>query len=334
MGDQMRSYHPIVFVTGTGRSGTNITKKLFAQHPDIATLPFEHRFTIDPLGVVDFYRSYPQQWSPYWCDYKVKDFIRFLRSLGSVSPEKASKTEAAKANDPTGLVKTHPSYAGWALEEWFPGYSALVDELEKSLVAFDYSGRWPGSQEGVVNNRMQFTPRLTKSDLQGILTPFLDDLTAAVLSQQNRSIFLEDNTHSLLYASSLFELYPNAKMIHVVRDPRDVLASLMEQPWCPNDLDQLLHWYKEIWKTWESERSTLAQDVLLEVRLEDLIGDTKNTIERMSAFIGVDAEDKLFDIPLNKGHMNRYKSTFNSEQIEKIEHVGCKVMIKFGYRNA
>lgn len=331
MGDQMRSYHPIVFVTGTGRSGTNITKKLFAQHPDIATLPFEHRFTIDPLGVVDFYRSYPQQWSPYWCDYKVKDFIRFLRSLGSVSPEKASKTEAAKANDPTGLVKTHPSYAGWALEEWFPGYSALVDELEKSLVAFDYSGRWPGSQEGVVNNRMQFTPRLTKSDLQGILTPFLDDLTAAVLGQQNRSIFLEDNTHSLLYASSLFELYPNAKMIHVVRDPRDVLASLMEQPWCPNDLDQLIVWYKNVMDQWSAQQGLIKPEQWLEIRFEDLITDTTKTVKSICDFCSLSFEEELLHTELSNHNIGRFEQKWSSDDVKRIEQELGFYFDKWGY---
>jgi hypothetical protein len=331
MGDQVKSYHPIVFVTGTGRSGTNITKKIFTQHSEIATLPFEHRFTIDPKGVIDFYRSYPQQWSPYWCDHKIKEFIGFMRSLATNAPEKAARTKAAKKIDPTGLVKTHPAYAGWALEEWFPGYSKLVDQLENDLVGFDYRGRWPGSQEGEENNNMHFSPPMTKNDLCSILRPFLDELTGAVLKQNGGRIFLEDNTHSFLYASSLMELYPNAKIIHVVRDPRDVLGSLKAQPWCPNDLDQLIIWYQSVMATWEKEKAMLEEQSWIEFRLEDLIQQKTQTLNSLASFIGVTTTKEMQSFSLDGGNTNRYRSDFNVKDLSKIEAKLGDSLTQYGY---
>jgi hypothetical protein len=62
----------MIFVGGTGRSGTSIVKELIAAHPGAASLPFEYRFIIDPDGLVDFYTSYTAAWSPYLADRTLK----------------------------------------------------------------------------------------------------------------------------------------------------------------------------------------------------------------------------------------------------------------------
>ena len=43
----------IVHVSGSGRCGTNLLKDLLGRHPDVHTLPFETRFTVDPDGILE-----------------------------------------------------------------------------------------------------------------------------------------------------------------------------------------------------------------------------------------------------------------------------------------
>ena len=40
----------ILFVGGVGRSGTSVTRQVLGLHPQVANLPFEYRFIIDPDG--------------------------------------------------------------------------------------------------------------------------------------------------------------------------------------------------------------------------------------------------------------------------------------------
>ena len=52
------------FIGGTGRCGTSILRTVLSRHSSVATLPIEHRLTVDPDGIFDFYRSYTTGWSP------------------------------------------------------------------------------------------------------------------------------------------------------------------------------------------------------------------------------------------------------------------------------
>ena len=54
----------VIFIGGSGRSGTNILRKILSNHSKVASLPFEHRFIIDPNGIIDFYNSFTLNWSP------------------------------------------------------------------------------------------------------------------------------------------------------------------------------------------------------------------------------------------------------------------------------
>ena len=48
----------VIFIGGSGRSGTNILRKLLSKHSQVASLPFEHRFIIDPDGIIDFFYNW------------------------------------------------------------------------------------------------------------------------------------------------------------------------------------------------------------------------------------------------------------------------------------
>ena len=331
MDHQIDAYSPILFVTGTGRSGTNITKKILSKHSHVASLPFEHRFTIDPQGVVDFYKTYPAQWSPYWCDFKVKAFTGFLRSLGRQDDSKSKATKEAKNIDPTGLQLTPPAYAGWELEQWFSNYFKAIDELEQELIEFRYRGRWPGSEGGIEQNEMIFANPMTEAELQPILARFLQQLTSGLLSAQGKQYFVEDNTHSILNAKALLELYPAGKILHIVRDPRDVIASLDDQSWTPSHSPDLIHWYKQIMDRWLQLKAQLDVQRVLEVRLEDIVQHTQQTLENICDFAGIPFEKRMMENDLTQHHSGRYASKWNAEQIAELEDALSPYMKRWGY---
>lgn len=332
MGDPIEKYSPIVFITGTGRSGTNITKSILSQHSDVFALPFEHRFTIDPRGVLDFYLTYPAMWSPYWCDYKIKDFISFLRSIGSESDDKRTIAAQAKHIDPTGLVLTPPPYAGWALNQWFPNYDDAVNQLESELVTFKYNGRWPGSEGGIANNKMWFSEIEKQAELKSVLRTFLEKLSAAALISTQKKIFIEDNTHSLLFANPLMELYPSGLLLHIVRDPRDVIASLKGQRWSPNTTDEIIKWYKSTAKKWFIERDTLDVSRWKQVRIEDIIEHPNKIVSEICAFIGVTFEERMLSVALSNEQTGRYKKELSVKEIQQIERELAIYIEDFGYK--
>jgi len=146
-----------IFITGSGRSGTNVTKAIFGNHSKCAALPFEYRMSIDPGGIVDFINQYASTWSPFMADVRLRALEDFLSSLAHRDDDAFS--------GPT-------PYAGWELEQWMPGYQKLVKNLMNELCEYDYEGMWPGAST-VPGSRMKFGRPMTKSQLIAHCSDFL-----------------------------------------------------------------------------------------------------------------------------------------------------------------
>lgn len=320
-----------LFISGSGRSGTNITKAILSQHSLVGTLPFEYRFSVDPNGVLDFYNTFPAAWSPFIASKKCKDFISFLKSLARRDQELFLKSKEILEKHNKGLELTPYPYHGWELEKVFPGYENFVDSLEKKLVEFRYHAVWPGAEPLVENHEMLFCAPKSKKDLQPILTHFFDQCVNAFLENEQKEVFVEDNTWSILFADDLLDLFPNGKILHVVRNPFDVIASMVKQRWTPSDVSDATKYYKAIMSHWLSKREKLSPDQFLEVKLEDLTQNTEATINQICQFAGLKFEASMLDIDLSKSNSGRYKTQFTTKQILAIEESISEILFNYGY---
>jgi hypothetical protein len=309
----------VIAISGTGRSGTNILKSIFSKHSKIATLPFEYRFVIDPKGIVDFYDSYTGSWSPYKADFKIKELEEYLLSLAQLNDEKMAETANIKSIDPKGLKLTPPPYSGWELNQWIPGYADFVHELIKELTRFKYSAVWPGAEARQTDYQMTFGKRMSKEHLAIILESFLAKCLGAICEHQKREIYLEDNTHNILFASELNQIMPGMKLIHMVRDPRDVISSLMIQKWAPRNLEQCIEWYKEVMYSWWVQREKLDSNVFTEIQFETLLNSHKKTLTSICTFSKIEFEESLLKTKLDKPNIGRHKSSFSLDEIRLIE---------------
>ncbi len=321
----------VISIAGTGRSGTNILTRVFGQHSQIATLPFEYRFIIDPRGVIDFFESYTSSWSPYKADFQIKELQSFLLSLAELTPEKQAETKRIKAIDPGGLALTPPPYSGWELNKWIVGYSDFVEELISELKSFSYSAKWPGAEANQVDYQMDFGPRLSKGELAGILSSFLAKCFNAICEQQGKAHYLEDNTHNILFAANLKAIIPTLKLVHVVRDPRDVISSLTQQKWAPNELQQAILWYKEVMQQWESQKAQLNAEDYLEVRFEDILANPEEEVQRICAFGEVEFEASMMSVAFDQPNKGRYKESFSPKEIERLNSELKTVLERYGY---
>lgn len=320
----------IVFITGTGRSGTNILKKIFSQHPDIASLPFEYRFTIDPDGVLDFYNSYPSSWSPYGADHKIKRLESYLLGLASQSEEKQKRVEKSINND--RLLMSGPSYAGWELDKHIPGYSTYVKKLIDDLTAFKHAGVWPGTKEGIENNQMYFAAPMSKEELKPIVQSFLQNCFQSIRDHQKKSILQEDNTHNLLYANDLLSMFPEGKMIHIVRDPRDVISSLKMQRWTPSSINELITWYNAIMDQWQIQKALLNSNQFIEIRFEDLIDDQEKAVRDLCVFLGIQFDSNMLNLDLSKHNIGRFKQDLSTPETHAIEIATETLLKKYNYK--
>lgn len=301
-----------LFIGGTGRSGTNITRKIFAEHPLVASFPFEYRFIIDPDGVIDFYLSMSYAWSPYMTDVKIKRLQFFLENLSVRNTKKVN-------------------YKDWELAEWFPHYKRNIDTLIGELKTFDYDGFWPGAIGDRESYQISFSEYKSRETLAEIIGRFLKNNIDEFMAINKKHFFVEDNTWNILFAKELFELMPESKMLHVIRDPRDVIASFMEQTWCPDDFNAALKMYKSIISRWFNVENSLPHNFYKLIKLEDLVINPKAKIEEICYFCEMPFNDKLLSIELNKHNLNRWKKVFSKQNESAIESELSNVFKRLNY---
>lgn len=274
----------LILVGGTGRCGTKIAKAVLSLHSDICSLPFEWRFLTDPGGIVDFYAGITASWSPYIVNHKLNHLEKLLRSLANPDSE---------------------PYAGWDLDQHIPGYSHHVSGLLPFIKGPLYSCKWHGSELPAYR-----TPYMGKEALAVILGGFVTNIVESLSKKHNADIVMSDETWSILFAKELLEIMPTMKLIHIYRDPRDVVDSMTHQRWCPDDHHSAAMFYKSIMDRWIEVRKYIPSDRFIEVSLESLINDTLGTLSMLCYHIGVKYEEQMTAIDLSKGNIGRWEKGF------------------------
>jgi hypothetical protein len=176
------------------------------------------------------------------------------------------------------------------------------------------------------------------------------DEMARVGGYQRWTVWGPDN---LLYIPDIKRQIPEALFIHMVRDGRDVALALDRKkfirpfPWDRNYrlFVSALHW---MWKVQTGRRyaRTLSPDYL-EVRFEDLVLNSSETMERVGAFIGENLDyEKLRKISAvhvpntsfteeleahNFSPVGRWKNLLSEDQIAGLEDLTGELLVELGY---
>lgn len=91
---------------------------------------------------------------------------------------------------------------------------------------------------------------------------------------------------------TLLGLYPDAQLIHIVRDPRAVAASVFGLPWGPNDALAFGSWWPHYVNAGLSLQNALPDRVLL-IHYEDLLKDPQFTLKKTCQFLALQFSSDL-----------------------------------------
>ena len=137
------------------------------------------------------------------------------------------------------------------------------------------------------------------------------------------------------------------KIIHIVRDIRDVMLSLNRQGWFPN-ADS---YFPRLW----AERNLFLQAQMENapnyffLRYEDFVRDPTTWLHSLCAFVGAELEQSMLDTssfpdfyraipahshlhsPIGPQYIGEWKSNSTPEQIRNYESQAREALLKFGY---
>ncbi len=130
----------------------------------------------------------------------------------------------------------------------------------------------------------------------------LGDITAAVFQQysleRNKSRWGDKRPYYIRYIAQLVRLYPDARIIHVIRDGRDCVASLKRMPWWKKSaIYSILNWRHAI--RMGSDAINIYEDQFMEIRYEDLINEPELHLREICKFLGETYEPAMVNFHLN-----------------------------------
>jgi hypothetical protein len=95
-----------------------------------------------------------------------------------------------------------------------------------------------------------------------------------------------------LYLNKIFEFYPDAKIIFMIRDPRAVYASLKKVPWGVQFVSVAIkRWNSslKILKTYKNDKRIIG------IRYEDLVSDSERIVKSICNFLEEDYNEEILN---------------------------------------
>jgi hypothetical protein len=159
------------------------------------------------------------------------------------------------------------------------------------------------------------------------------------------SRFAERTPEHSQHLDLIGDVYPDARIAHIIRDGRDVARSLVSQGWGPQSLrDAASEWDLSVRKAREAGRHL---EHYYEVRYEELLADPATQVPRLYRALDLEADDTLVrrilveaDVPYNVDRnfptvaAGKWRETFSDGDVAIFEEVAGDLLDELGYERA
>jgi len=106
----------------------------------------------------------------------------------------------------------------------------------------------------------------------------------------------------------IHQLFPDSKFIHIIRDGRDVCASLQNVRWWGKYTAKWAYYWQKSVNLGRNAGEKLGTAYYIEVKYEDLVLDTEKILKKICRFIGEEYDERMLSF---------YKKSF--KEIPKVE---------------
>ena len=151
----------------------------------------------------------------------------------------------------------------------------------------------------------------------------------------------------VLHIPKLLEWWPDAQIIHIVRDGRDVALSMFARrhDFRAYNIYHVAREWERYVEAGRQQGCLLPASQYLELRYEDMIGDQKSALQTICAFLGETYSDDLLEYkksgeagktpllqkPIQKTNKDKWKHDMTPWQIRVFESATAETLKKFGY---
>jgi hypothetical protein len=148
-------------------------------------------------------------------------------------------------------------------------------------------------QNWVDDGRLQSLPGMKAHELQSARQQYLDAV-AAKRKHPERSCFVDKLPLNLVYLFLIHRLFPKARILFMLRDPRDACLSCFFQSFDLQgampyflDLEQTAHYYHAVMSLTQQSLELVSNPLLVQ-RYESLVTEFEPSMRRIIDFLGMD----------------------------------------------
>jgi hypothetical protein len=263
--DDGRPAMNVLFLGGTGRSGTSITARLIGEHAAYHRIPIETKFLVAPGGLTDLVRG-------------LTTYAEFEESLLGQWFETGAKNGAKRG---LRMIMTR-------------------EDLEAAL---------PILRDGLAVDPWAAGRRFTHT------------LFDPIAREAGKPGWIEKFPANVRDADILYQLFPNMRLVHLVRDGRDVALSVQRFPWGPDDVDEALDWWAIRLERGFAACDRTPAERILTIQMEDLVAhDRVGQYRRLLDFLELEDDRAMRtyfeeNVTEAQSHIGRWREEVPQERI-------------------
>ena len=158
----------------------------------------------------------------------------------------------------------------------------------------------------------------------------------------NARVIVERTPHHVLHLPLIAEVFPDAAVLHIVRDGRDVVRSLARQEWGPGGIRDAAAQWRDAITSARAAAPTLPR--YLEVRYEELMGDARRGVADVFRWLDLDAGDDVLSEVESAAQLSfnvdptspeigigKWRSQWSSTDVAAFDSVAGDVRRELGY---
>jgi hypothetical protein len=135
----------------------------------------------------------------------------------------------------------------------------------------------------------------------------------------------------------LIEIFPQARFIYLLRDPRDVARSNIGMGWAGNVWKGVDKWIGAE-KLWAKVKGKIGKNTFIEIRYEELVVSPESTLKAICHFLDVDYDSKMISYDLHSTYLKpdpklieQWKRKMSKREIALVEYKTIEIMEKRSY---
>lgn len=176
-----------------------------------------------------------------------------------------------------------------------------------------------------------------------------------------KQIPCEQTPRYIFYLNEILEIFPDARVIVLARDPRDILLSQKNKWKQYKSVDGVMH-IRELLRAWANYHPLLLSQMWKQamisashfsdndrvkwIHFEDLLSNSKQITEDICRFVGIPFDEKMLEVPASRSTLSkndsaesgisaapiaRWKTMLHNTDIFWCQQIAGKQMLDLGY---